>query len=163
MHYPPARIIPVEDAFVGVLALAQGIAARDLLTFQEPPRGSHQTREMFIDQILVHRVVEPFKALLADAVLQLLGIEGRGLPSTARMAASQKAFHIVDAPDDDLASDKDDQRCHSEGAAGALTGKADAIIYDASYREPAAGGAATRPRGRRRRRKGKRRRKRDEK
>ena len=36
--------------------------ARDLLTFQEPPRGSLQTREMFLDQILVHRVVEPFKA-----------------------------------------------------------------------------------------------------
>lgn len=61
-RYGPSRIIPVEDAFVGVLARAQGIVARDLLTFQEPPRGSLQTREMFLDQILVHRVVEPFKA-----------------------------------------------------------------------------------------------------
>ena len=51
-----------EDAFIGVLARAQGIVARDLLTFQEPPRGSLQTRETFIDQILVHRVMEPFKA-----------------------------------------------------------------------------------------------------
>lgn len=55
-------IIPVEDAFIGVLAHARGIVARDLLTFQEPPRGSLQTRETFIDQILVHRVVEPYKA-----------------------------------------------------------------------------------------------------
>ena len=61
-NYRPSRIIPVEDAFVGVLAKAQGIVARDLLTFQEPTRGSLQTREMFIDQILVHRVQEPYKA-----------------------------------------------------------------------------------------------------
>lgn len=62
-HYAPSkRIIPVEDAFVGVLAQSQDISARDLLTFQEPPRGSLQTREMFIDQVLVHRVVEPYKA-----------------------------------------------------------------------------------------------------
>ena len=57
-----SRIIQVEDAFVGVLARAQGIVPRDLYTFQEPQRGSLQTREMFMDQILVHRVVEPYKA-----------------------------------------------------------------------------------------------------
>ena len=92
LHYTPARIIPVEDAFVGVLALAQGIAARDLLTFQEPPRGSHQTREMFIDQILVHRVVEPFKAfrwLMLSS--NCLASRSRVLsPSTARMGSHRR-------------------------------------------------------------------------
>ena len=168
LHYTPARIIPVEDAFVGVLALAQGIAARDLLTFQEPPRGSHQTREMFIDQILVHRVVEPFKAF------RWLMLSSNCLASKVACAlafnrthglASQKALPTSpDAPDDESAWPKYDKDWISgaipKASAGALTGKADAIIYDASYRE---GGAATRPRGRRRRRKGKRRRKRDEK
>ena len=61
-HYRTGKIIPVEDAFVGVLARAQGIGAKDLLTFQEPPRGLLQTRELFIDQLLVHRVLEPYKA-----------------------------------------------------------------------------------------------------
>jgi len=62
-RYTPARIIPVEDAFIGVLARAQGIVPHDQLQFQEPTRGALQTREMYIDQILVHRVVEPFKAM----------------------------------------------------------------------------------------------------
>lgn len=62
MHYRGGKIIPVEDAFVGVLARAQGITATDALTFQEPPRGLLQTRELFIDQLLVHRVLEPYKA-----------------------------------------------------------------------------------------------------
>ena len=61
-RYHASKIIQVEDAFIGVLARAQGIVAKDLLTFQEPPRGSLQTREMFIDQVLVHRVLEPYKA-----------------------------------------------------------------------------------------------------
>ena len=56
------EIIPVEDAFLGVLARTQGITPREVPTFQEPPRGSLQTRETFIDQLLVHRVVEPYKA-----------------------------------------------------------------------------------------------------
>ena len=59
---PAAKVIPVEDAFVGVLARGAGISPKEVLTFQEPTRGSRQTREMFIDQILVHRVVEPLKA-----------------------------------------------------------------------------------------------------
>ena len=61
-HFGPSRVVHVEDAFVGVLARAQGIVPTDLLTFQEPSRGSLQTREMFIDQVLVHRVIEPYKA-----------------------------------------------------------------------------------------------------
>lgn len=62
MRFGPSKVIHVEDAFVGVLARAQGIMPFDLLTFQEPSRGSLQTREMFIDQVLVHRVLEPYKA-----------------------------------------------------------------------------------------------------
>eukprot|EP00966_Prymnesium_polylepis_P136796 3160833-Prymnesium_polylepis.1 len=59
---PQWRVIRVEDVFVGLLAHSQRIHPMDITTFQEPPRGTHQTREMFIDQILVHRVVEPTKA-----------------------------------------------------------------------------------------------------
>ena len=61
-RYSPLTVIPVEDAFIGVLASAQGISPYDLLTFQEPSRGSLQTREMFIDQVLVHRIMEPLSA-----------------------------------------------------------------------------------------------------
>ena len=59
---PSWQVIKVEDAFVGVLASSRGIAPIEIPTFQEPPRGTLQTREMFIDQILVHRIVEPAKA-----------------------------------------------------------------------------------------------------
>ncbi|KAL1520011.1 hypothetical protein AB1Y20_023491 [Prymnesium parvum] len=59
---PLSSVPRVEDAFVGVLAHAQKLQPTEIETFQEPPRGSHQTREMFIDQTLVHRVLEPFKA-----------------------------------------------------------------------------------------------------
>ena len=59
---PRELVFPVEDAFVGVLAKAAGYAPTQMDTFQEPPRGSLQTRETFIDQTLVHRVVEPQKA-----------------------------------------------------------------------------------------------------
>ena len=59
---PRGLVFPVEDAFVGVLAKAAGYAPTQMDTFQEPPRGSLQTRETFIDQTLVHRVVEPQKA-----------------------------------------------------------------------------------------------------
>ena len=51
------KVIPVEDAFVGVLAHSQGIVPVDAPNFQDPPRGSLQTRDTFIDQVLVHRVV----------------------------------------------------------------------------------------------------------
>lgn len=56
------RIIPVEDAFLGVLANASGVAPLDLRSFREPPRGSRQGPKLFVDQILVHRVAEPLKA-----------------------------------------------------------------------------------------------------
>ncbi len=56
------KVIRVEDAFLGVLAEAQGLSPVDLLTFQEPSRGGLQNRETFIDQVLVHRVIEPYKA-----------------------------------------------------------------------------------------------------
>jgi len=56
------RRFPVEDAFMGVLANASGISPVDMRSFRDPPHGSHQTRELFIDQILVHRVAEPYKA-----------------------------------------------------------------------------------------------------
>jgi hypothetical protein len=56
------RRFPVEDAFVGVLANASGISPVDVRSFRDPPRGSHQARKLFIDQILVHRVAEPYKA-----------------------------------------------------------------------------------------------------
>ena len=59
---PKGRVIPVEDAFIGILARDSGVSPKEVLTFQEPARGSHQTRELFIDQVLVHRVVEPMKA-----------------------------------------------------------------------------------------------------
>ena len=59
---PHWRVIKVEDVFLGLLANAQAISPSEIDTFQEPTRGSHQTREAFIDQILVHRVVEPLKA-----------------------------------------------------------------------------------------------------
>ena len=61
----------MEDAFVGVLAHSQGVVPLDAPNFQDPPRGSLQTRDTFIDQVLVHRVVEPYKAfrwlMLSDA------------------------------------------------------------------------------------------------
>ena len=56
------RRFPVEDAFMGVLANASGISPVDMRSFRDPPHGSHQTRELFIDQILVHRIAEPYKA-----------------------------------------------------------------------------------------------------
>lgn len=56
------RRFPVEDAFMGVLANASGISPVDMRSFRDPPHGSHQNRELFIDQILVHRVAEPYKA-----------------------------------------------------------------------------------------------------
>jgi hypothetical protein len=68
---PHGKAIPVEDAFVGVLAHSQGVVPLDAPNFQDPPRGSLQTRDTFIDQVLVHRVVEPYKAfrwlMLSDA------------------------------------------------------------------------------------------------
>ena len=45
-----------------MLAKAAGYAPTQMDTFQEPPRGSLQTREVFLDQVLVHRVMEPYKA-----------------------------------------------------------------------------------------------------
>ena len=60
--HPRHKVIKVEDAFVGVLASSTGVVPTEIPTFQEPPRGTLQTREMFIDQILIHRIVEPAKA-----------------------------------------------------------------------------------------------------
>ena len=59
---PRGKAIPVEDAFVGVLAHSQGIVPLDAPRFQDPPRGSLQTRDTFIDQVLVHRVVVALRA-----------------------------------------------------------------------------------------------------
>lgn len=54
--------VRIEDAFVGILAHEAGIRPTEIDTFQEPAHRSHQTRENFIDQSLVHRVAEPEKA-----------------------------------------------------------------------------------------------------
>ena len=71
---PRKKVIPVEDAFVGVLAHSMGIEPTAAPNFQDPPRGSLQTRDNFIDQVLVHRVVvrclvsEPLPAEYAIAI-----------------------------------------------------------------------------------------------
>ena len=92
-RYTRSRIIPVEDAFVGVLASAQGIAPREQLQFQEPTRGSLQTREMFIDQILVHRVAEPKRALewlLEEGPAPMGGGGGAGAAACAALRSARK-------------------------------------------------------------------------
>ena len=156
-HYHPSRIIPVEDAFLGVLARARGIVARDLLTFQEPPRGSLQTREMFLDQILVHRVAEPYKAfrwLMMSSnchagkwACELAKNRTHGLSSQGPLEGSPDAPVLTDASAEARPRyDKDwVSGAIPKASADALTGSTPS--YDRETTSPTASGADKSKRG----------------
>ena len=89
---PRKKVIPVEDAFVGVLAHSKGIEPIAAPNFQDPPRGSLQTRDNFIDQVLVHRVV--VRCLVDPAACRACN---RHVIPLARPCSQEpyKAFHWI--------------------------------------------------------------------
>ena len=88
-------VVPVEDAFVGILAEESGMSPTDITDYiQDPPAGRAQDPALFGGRMLVHRVTEPSKAFEWLIYPVRISYDGQS-PPRARLFGAKKGVKGV--------------------------------------------------------------------